>query len=262
MNKINYILSVFIIILAGTASLSGLLWTGLYTNDTISIRSQAYGQALITLIVGLPLLIISTVLTARESIKGQILWLGAAAYFLYTYISYTFLSSYNQFFLIYVILYSISLFAFILGIISIDKQKVRESFSDKFPVKGLAVFLLIIGAGLALMWLGVIIGSLIKGELPMILETYTTLVIQGLDLGIIVPVCFVTAVLLLKNHAFGYVLGGILLVKTVTLGGAVLSMIYFMYLFGTPAPAGQIVFFVILFLTGLTFLLTYIRDLK
>jgi hypothetical protein len=47
-----------------------------------------------------------------------------------------------------------------------------------------------------LAWIGLIAASLRTGQAPAGLDSYTTLVIQALDLGVIVPACVITAVLL------------------------------------------------------------------
>src|SRR5690606_8853779 len=107
-------------------------------------------------------------------------------------------------------------------------KSIKKSFSPGAINKIAAVFLVIIGVMLAGMWLKMIIGSLIIGIAPATLETYTTLVIQALDLGVVVPAALITGVLLYKGNGWGYALASILLIKVSLLGTAILSMIYFM----------------------------------
>lgn len=66
---------------------------------------------------------------------------------------------------------------------------------------------------------------MLKGETPTGLESYTTLVIQVLDLGVIVPVAFVSGVLWLQRRALGYLLVPVVLVKVVMLAAAITAMI-------------------------------------
>jgi hypothetical protein len=42
---------------------------------------------------------------------------------------------------------------------------------------------------------------------PVALEHYTTLIVQGLDLGFLLPLAVITGVLLIKKNRFGYLLG-------------------------------------------------------
>jgi hypothetical protein len=65
-----------------------------------------------------PEVIISLIVANKNSLKGRLLLTGTLGYFLYTYTSYSFLSMYNSFFLIYVSIMSLSFFAFIINITS------------------------------------------------------------------------------------------------------------------------------------------------
>jgi hypothetical protein len=76
-----------------------------------------------------------------------------------------------------------------------------------------------------MMWLGRIIPSLMKAEPPVGIEQYTTLVIQALDLGFVVPAGFLAGCLLLKRKPFGYLLSSILIIKFITLLTALTAMI-------------------------------------
>ncbi len=55
------------------------------------------------------------------------------------------------------------------------------------PVKAAAGFMFFIGIVVLLMWSALIIPPLMRGERPAALETYTTLVIQALDMGVMAP---------------------------------------------------------------------------
>jgi len=58
---------------------------GLYKNDSVSCGSQAVGQDIVTLIIGLPLLLISLFMYRKNLLKGKLLLAGTLGYFLYTY---------------------------------------------------------------------------------------------------------------------------------------------------------------------------------
>jgi hypothetical protein len=62
------------------------------------------------------------------------------------------------------------------------------------------------------MWLGRIIPSY-NNKIVAGLEHYTTLVIQALDLGFIVPVAIISGILLIKNNSLGYLLAPIIIIK-------------------------------------------------
>ena len=132
-----------------------------------------------------------------------------------------FLTSFNQLFLVYVAIFSISLYTFLGELVSIDVSNIKKSFNTGLISKIAAVFLLIVGLMLAAMWLKMIVDSLITGTVPTALESYTTLVIQALDLGIIVPAAILSGYLLLKNKAWGFVMASIFLIKASLIGTAI-----------------------------------------
>jgi hypothetical protein len=252
MNKqIIYLNSILIAILSAITTLSGLFWKGFYQKETVSMAAQAMGQDLITLIVAIPLLLLSVYLIRSNSLRGQLLWMGTIFYFLYTYASLSFLASYNQLFLLYVALFSLSLYTFVYGLLSLNLEAIKNSITTGVTIKAAAVFTIFMAVMLAFMWLSMIMGSLISGTTPAILETYTTLVIQALDLGVLVPAAIITGLLLLKGRAWGYALMSILLVKISLLGTAILSMIYFMAQNGVEIVLGQAMFFIIATIGGI-----------
>jgi hypothetical protein len=60
---------------------------------------------------------------------------------------------------------------------------------------------------IGLMWLGGVVPPLLDGSLiPKEVEHYTTLIIQELDLGLLLPLSFVAGLLYMKKRPFGYLL--------------------------------------------------------
>jgi hypothetical protein len=235
---------------------------GLYHYDTVASASQEKGQDVVTLLVGIPLLVLSLLLYPRGSLRGQLLLTGTLGYFLYTYGSMAFLTAYNPLFLVYVALFSASLFAFVLALTSIDMQALPSHFSAHLPRRSIAVFLLAIGLFLLLLWLGLIVPPLIAGQAPRGLESTTTLVIQALDLGVIVPVVFLSGILLLRRAPLGYLLASIVLVKTMTLGTAVSAMVVGQLLAGVELGISEIVGFPLLALIGIGMTVVLLRNLS
>lgn len=216
---------------------------GLYTDDSISVVAQGIAQDLVTLALGIPLLIISLYMSLKGSLKGRLLLTGTLGYFLYTYISYVFLWMYNPMFIVYVILMSASFFAFTLSMMSIDINNLSLAFSKRLPVKFLGGFQIFFAAALCLLWLGKIIPTIINGTVPLGLEHYTTLVIQGLDLGFIVPIALLSGVLLIKRKPFGYLLSSVIIMKGLTMGAALTAMIVGQYFAGVEMNIIEMIMF-------------------
>src|SRR5215207_8744025 len=126
---------------------------GWYQYDTpIGALSFKAGD-LITLFLAIPVLIISFVLYRQGSLRGGLLLTGALAYFLYTYLSLGFGAAYNNLFLVYILIFSASLFGLILTLASFDLQTLPTHFAEPMPRRGIGIFLIVSGIILSLIWL-------------------------------------------------------------------------------------------------------------
>lgn len=216
---------------------------GLYSYDSVSLASQGIAQDIVTIVLGVPLLVISLFFALRGSLKGRLLLTGTLGYFLYTYISYVFLWMYNPMFIVYVILMSASFFSFILLMMSFNINNLDSAFSKKLPVKFLGGFQIFFATALCLLWMKKIIPTITNGTVPIGLEHYTTLVIQGLDLGFIVPIAILSGVLIIKRKPLGYLLSSVIIMKGFTMGAALTAMIISQYLAGVSMSIVEIILF-------------------
>lgn len=223
---------------------------GLYYYDTLSSAAQMQGNDFVALFIGLPLLIISSKMAFKGSLRGRLLLTGTLGFFLYTYMSMSALTAYNNLFLIYVMIFTLSLYAFIFCMMSFDLTNLPKAFSEKLPVKLIAGLMFIIGLFLLLAWLGRIVPPLINNRTP-VLENTTTLVIQFMDLGLIVPLAVISGYLLLRKNAWGYLLCSIMMTKGVTLGLAVSVMAINMAMVGVPENLGVMIPFLVITIINL-----------
>lgn len=277
------ILTLLIAALALVAAGAGVLWTGhgsgptfqslhgepitlkgvgLYRNDSVSIAAQAMAQDVVTLAAGIPLLLVSLGRFRKGTLRGQLLLTGTLAYFLYTYASYAFGAAFNELFLLYVALFSLSLFATVMAISTIDIPALPQKFSSRLPRKSIASFLFVVAAFLLFAWLGRILPAQLAHRPPLGLESYTTLVIQVLDLGLIVPASVLGGVLLLLRRPWGYLLASLILVKGATLALAVTTMAINMLLHGVSVSTPELVMFPTLTAVGITMLALLLRAIE
>ena len=256
-NNVVFENKTFLTINGETVTLYG---KGLYYNDSVSMASQARAQDIVTLIIGIPFLIISLILANRNSLRGRLLLTGTLGYFLYTYASYSFLVTYNRFFLIYVVLMSASLFSFILNFTSAELKSPEAHFNSKFPKKYIGISTIIMGAFVCFLWLGLILSS--AGRAPEALEHYTTLVIQAMDLGLIVPVTILSGILLLLNKSLGYLLSPVVIIKGSTLLLAVTMMAVFQVISGVRISIAELVMFPLFAVMCVVNLFLVIKNVK
>jgi hypothetical protein len=197
---------------------------GLYQYD-IPITAVGYraGDA-VTLVLALPLLIISALLYWRGHLRGGLLLTGVLAYFLYTYGSMAFGAAYNPLFLVYIVLFSASLFALVLALMSFDVLELPAHFSTGLPRQGIGIYLMVSGGILALVWLGLsLVPALLGNRVPLEVASYTTLITAVVDIGIVAPALFLSGALLFRNAPIGYLLASTMLVFTVTQGTSLLA---------------------------------------
>ena len=232
---------------------------GLYFYDTVSTVAQMQANDLITLMVGLPLLIVSAWLAFNGSLRGRLLLTGTLGFFLYTYMSMSMLTAYNALFLAYVALFTLSLYAFILSMLSFDLADLPRHFSPQLPHGWIAGVLFAVGGFLALAWVGRIVSPLLQNQTPA-LENTTTLVIQAMDLSLIVPLAILSGILLLRRSAWGYLLASVAVLKGLTMALAVSTMGINMILAGVPDSLAIVIPFLILTLLNLVMAVLLLRD--
>jgi hypothetical protein len=178
---------------------------GLYKDMSAEVAPQGIAQDYVTLFIAIPLLIISFFKAKNGSLKGRYLLAGTLAYFLVTYLFYTVMGMYNVMFLPYVILMGASFYSFILVILSFDTNALQNSFRASTPVKMTGGFLVFCSITIALLWLSIVVPPLLNGTIiPLQVEHYTTLIVQGLDLGILLPAGLISGILLIRKKTFGY----------------------------------------------------------
>ena len=202
-----------------------------------------------TLLLGLPLLAVTTLLYWRGSLRAALLQTGALAYFLYVYATLSTNAAYSELFLVYVALFSTSLFAFVTCLLAFDLQALAHRFSASMPRRGPAIYLFCAAALTALVWLAPVLGGLMAGQAPKYLDSYTTLVTYALDLAVIVPAVFLIGALVLRGRVLGYLLAFPPLVLIAMLFPAISAQTAFQLAAGitftVPEVVGPIVGFLI-----------------
>jgi len=72
-----------------------------------------------------------------------------------------------------------------------------------------------------------------------------------MDLSLIVPLAILSAILLLRRSAWGYLLTSVFVLKAIALGLAVTAMVVNMTLAGTPEGAGIAIPFIVITILNL-----------
>jgi hypothetical protein len=186
---------------------------GIYKDMSSDLAVQGIAQDYVTLFIAMPMLLLSMFFSLKGSIRARFLLAGTLNYFLVTYLFYLEIAMYNFMFLAYVAILGTSFFAFLLTLLSFDIEAIPEMFSNQIPFKLTGGFLIFNSIIIGLLWLSVVVPPLIKGTIiPIEVQHYTTLTVQGLDLGLFLPISFVSGFLMLKKDKFGYLAATVMLV--------------------------------------------------
>lgn len=281
------LLSALVGVLALVATLAGLLssggdgaWTftthrglevemyghGLYRHDTLFFGAGNRGTDAVTLVIAIPLLATATTLYRRGSLRGGLLLLGAQAWFLYVYSSYAFTVALNGLFLVYVALFTASLWALMLTTRSFDVDALAAHTSEAVPRRALGIFLLASAAITLIIWLMDPLIALLTGDVPESLQTWSTLFTNALDIAIIVPAVAAAGWLVLRGDTLGYLIALPLLVLESLLAPMIvaqtMSQLEAGYDFTTAQIVGPVAGFSVLAVLAMWFVVSTLRGVS
>jgi hypothetical protein len=209
-----YALSGLLCVLLLISSVVGLLYGGGGFYDSYpAALAGLVGQDGVTLVLGIPLLVISVWLTGRGSTSGLLVWSGALFYFAYSYYFYV-VGGFNALFLLYIAIVSASLYGLLSLLFAIDREAIRGRFGSGAPRRPIGGFFVGISLLFALMWGGMIFSNAVAGTRPD--EVLRSVVI--IDCTVLLPLLFFGGLRLWRGEAWGYVLGGLLLTKLALTG--------------------------------------------
>jgi hypothetical protein len=198
--------------------------SGLYRFNGLTVAAEGVGWDIVTLFLVTPALLLVVSGVWRGSLRARLLATGLLAYFAYQYLEYAMFLAYGPLFLVYVAIFGLALSGLALLAGSFDLGEVADRFSERFPrraVAGLGAFMALLLAG---MWLPMILASLDQAVVEP-LDGATTLVVQALDLGLLVPLGIFTAVAVARRLPIGYLLASLIVVKAVAMPVAIVAML-------------------------------------
>ena len=250
-------------ILLAIAAGGGVFINGLY-RDAPYFAAQAVGQDLISLAVVLPALIVSAILTSHGSNRARLIWLGGLVYLIYTYVIAAFDVKFNPLFLVYVGLFSCSLYALIGSLVTANMTAIKACFTEKTPVKSVSIYLAALAVLFYFMWLSEVVPAMLAGKVPQSIQDNgtPTNAVHVLDMAWVLPAFGITAVSLWRRQALGYTLAGTILSFLVFLILAILSMVVSMIRGGQPIIVPQVVIFGAFFALSLGMLIWYMKGMN
>jgi hypothetical protein len=228
-NKIILKLSLPLGVLMIYASVVGLITPGFYAAESLNWQAQAAGQDEIDLFLVSPVLIITAML-ARKNKTAFLLWGGVNLYLTYTYVIYCFDVHFNNLFIVYCFIFGLSFYSFLYFLVSQINERRAKKIYVKIIIKIIALYFLLIACLFYFIWLSEIIPAIIHHTMPKgIIETgLFTNPIQVIDLSVVLPGFFLTAIFLLKKKSIGLWLAPCMLMfcilMDVTIGWLIIVM--------------------------------------
>lgn len=202
-----------------------MVTTGVYAFNAERVVAEGIGWDVFTLFIAVPAMLLCIPRLGRGSFRAQLFALGLLAYFFYQYFMYALTWAVGPLLLPFMGIFVASLGGIVWIASELPKVDLATRFTDRFPRRGIAILSALLAVMLVGMWLQRISLAL-KGDFTnAMLLGNTTLVVQVLDLGLVVPASLLTAVLAWRRRPVGYVLASVFVVKVVAMALAILAML-------------------------------------
>jgi len=199
--------------------------SGVYAFNPRRVVAEGVGWDVVTLLFAAPALLAASLGVARGSLKARLFSVGILAYLFYQYLMYAVFWAFGPLFVGFIALYAASAAAIVWTVATIDVATLPERFSDKFPGKTMAVVSTLIALMLVAMW-GQRIATAYRGDFAGAgFLGMPTLTVQAMDLGMVVPLALLMAVLAWQRRPWGFLLAPVLAVKGVTMAAAICAML-------------------------------------
>ncbi|SFC08896.1 hypothetical protein SAMN05444422_104203 [Halobiforma haloterrestris] len=212
-----------IAILSAVSSLLGLFRPGHYPS---ALLPAFYVQDLLLLVLAVPVLTVALRYAMAGSLRARIVWLGALAYMTYMWASIALQVPFNRFFLGYVALFSLSMFTFVGGAVTVDAEAVRRSLAGRVSERVYGAVLVVIALGLATLWLAELVPATLTGTPPLLVDEIGSqaLVSHFVDLAVVVPALLIAGGWLWRGRSWGYAFAGVGLVFGALLAPTIAGM--------------------------------------
>jgi hypothetical protein len=190
------------------ASGAGLFAPYVYRDAPIWV-AQARGQDLVTLLVGVPLLVVGQIGATRGSTRAFLCLAWERRIHRVRLCDLRVAAHFNALFLVYVAAFGLAIYALVFGLIRVDAARVARAFGRRTPTRLVGGSLIGMGVLTGLLWLSQDIPALLSGRAPndVVEAGLLTNPIHVLDLGLVLPGAVLTGVLLLQQRSWGFALG-------------------------------------------------------
>jgi len=198
---------------------------GVYAYNAQRVVSEGVGWDIFTLFVAVPVMLAAAAFVAGGSFRGRLFALGLFGYFFYQYLEYAMTWAFGPLFPMFILIFGASVVGLVWLGASVAGDRIADGFGEHFPGRPFAVVSILMAVLLVVMWTGRIAAGL-AGDLETAgLHGETTLVVQALDLGAVVPTALLISALAWRRTAVGYVLASVYVVTSIAMSAAIVAML-------------------------------------
>jgi hypothetical protein len=261
--KITAVMTLIMSVLIIFACIQGIMRESIY-NDVLTagtitefLLTGSRAQDIIFIPLALLLIILSILFIRRPDYRVLITIVGLCSNFFYGYGLYAIQGQYTEIYLVYLAIFSLSIYTIVLGLISFPADFVIKTSLAKGLRRSVSIFLYSIVLMLGLIWL-IRISPDIARHIPE--DTYGVFV---LDLGVVFPAIAITATLLIRGKPYGNILAGVALMKVFTVCLSWGFGEWYGRIYGVIQGSYDMLMIpTLLTILGLVFFILYIRKLK
>jgi hypothetical protein len=198
--------------------------SGVYAFNAQRVVAEGVGWDVFTLAIAVPATLLAAVLVAHGSLRGRLAVAGLFGYFLYQYLEYAVTWAFGPLFLLFVAIYAASLLGIGLVVLDVAREGVPTRSGAGFPRRSYPVLLVAMSVLLTTLWLQRIVAGLVDGVDGLLLGE-TTMTVQALDLGLVVPATVVVAVMAWRAGSIGRVVTASYAVVFTAMSAAITCML-------------------------------------
>lgn len=210
---------------------------GIYANDSLLKAGATKGTDIVIIVAGIILLAVLLIYSNRRA--SMFLQAGLLLIILYATTCLIMGVGFNRLFLLYVLQFGSSLYAFILSLYQIITLKSYKENICERHFKGTGIFLIISGCSV-LIWLAFILPAVITRQPLETIEIYTTEPAFAIDLAIVLPSTVYCGISLLRKKEIGYKLAPVLLTFLTGVGFCVIFQTIYQTSLGIMLSIGQL----------------------
>lgn len=207
-------LSVPLALLVAGVSFVGIFSPDFYAKETLNWQVQAVGRDIIDLVLVVPVLMVTALITFKIGRTGTLLWGGVLVYLVHTFVIYSFDVHFNKLFIIYCLILGLAFYSFLYFIYSQFKEPAVIKIENGVIRKVIGIYFITIAGLFYFLWLSEIVPAIVNNTIPknLIEAGFPTNPVHAIDLAIFLPGTFITSILLLRNKKLGLILTPVMLV--------------------------------------------------